>query len=152
MVDDEPSNLIVLGQILKSHRLCNIAMSLGPDALELLAASEFDAVLMDIHMPGQDGVELLRLMRAASGPNRHSPVIALTADTVSRTRDQYVRLGFFDLITKPVTPDGVIGCVLRAALMKPRLRDLKRPSGLPAETEPTGKVVARRGVAPGAPR
>lgn len=74
----------------------------GSAALEQLRTRRFDLVLMDIHMAGMDGLEVVRRLRAFAGPERLTPVIALTANDDARKRETFLDLGFQDLVTKPI--------------------------------------------------
>jgi signal transduction histidine kinase/CheY-like chemotaxis protein len=102
IVDDNPVNLLVLDQILSAfgHRIEKATS--GPAALDLLAQRPFDLVLMDIQMPGMSGIEALQRLQAGDGPNRRSPVIALTADVTSGGRAHYLGLGFTEHSPKPI--------------------------------------------------
>ncbi|MDO9336771.1 MAG: ATP-binding protein [Caulobacter sp.] len=101
-VDDNAVNLMVLEQILAAfgHQVSR-AVS-GPEALERLGVAAFDLVLMDIQMPGMTGIEALTALRGQPGPNQDTPVIAVTADVLTRDRKAYVGLGFNGQVSKPV--------------------------------------------------
>ncbi|WGM37151.1 ATP-binding protein [Caulobacter sp. NIBR1757] len=101
-VDDNAVNLVVLDQILTAfgHRVSKAAS--GPEALDRLSVAAFDLVLMDIQMPGMTGIEALTALRGAPGPNQDTPVIAVTADVLTRDRKAYVALGFDGQVSKPV--------------------------------------------------
>jgi CheY-like chemotaxis protein len=101
-VDDDPMNLRVVHDILQAFGHVAHGAGSGEEALEQLGARAFDLVLMDIHMPGLGGVEVVQRLRASVGPERKVPVIALTADAQTRTREDYLKLGFQDLVTKPI--------------------------------------------------
>jgi signal transduction histidine kinase/CheY-like chemotaxis protein len=101
-VDDNPVNLAVLEHLLTAVGQQVTAAPGGQEALDLLAARPFDLVLMDIHMPRIGGGEVLAQVRAADGPNRATPMIALTADALSGGRERYLELGFSGYATKPV--------------------------------------------------
>ena len=74
-----------------------------------MAARPFDLVLLDIQMPGMTGVEVLQQLRAADGPNRDAPVVALTADVTSGGRQRYLELGFTEHSPKPIQIAGADG-------------------------------------------
>ena len=101
-VDDNAVNLMVLEQILTAfgHQVSKAAS--GPEALDRLSVAAFDLVLMDIQMPGMTGIEALTALRGAPGPNQDTPVIAVTADVLTRDRKAYVSLGFNGQVSKPV--------------------------------------------------
>ena len=101
-VDDNAVNLMVLDQILSAfgHHVSKAAS--GQEALDRLSVAAFDLVLMDIQMPGMTGIEALTALRGAPGPNQDTPVIAVTADVLTRDRKAYVDLGFDGQVSKPV--------------------------------------------------
>jgi CheY-like chemotaxis protein len=101
-VDDDPLNQRVVNDILTAFGFSACQASSGAEALEQLGWRWFDVVLMDIHMPGMTGVEVVRRLRRSVGPEKNVPVIALTADVLSRTPAQYIELGFDDFLSKPI--------------------------------------------------
>jgi signal transduction histidine kinase/ActR/RegA family two-component response regulator len=113
-VDDNPVNLQVLQQLLGSFGHVVARASSGAQSLELMAQQAFDLVLMDIQMPGMTGIEALRQLRGREGPNRHVPVVALTADVTSGGRQRYLELGFTDHASKPIQVQELLEVVIRA--------------------------------------
>jgi signal transduction histidine kinase/CheY-like chemotaxis protein len=124
-VDDNAVNLTVLDQLLSSlgHQVAKAAS--GSEALDLLEAQPFDLVLLDIQMPGLSGDEVLRRHRARPGPNRATPVIALTAD-VEGGRERFLNMGFADLTTKPIQVGELLGAIDRAVTAAPAAQDAAR--------------------------
>jgi two-component system, sensor histidine kinase len=102
IVDDEPVNRMVLARMVEHLGSHCIEAASGAEALELLGQQAVDLVLMDIQMPKMSGVEAVEHLRAASGPNRDVPVVAVTGDT-TRSRREYVQLGFDDYANKPIS-------------------------------------------------
>lgn len=122
-VDDDPMNLRVVRDILEAFGHRAVSAASGAEALEQAARQAFDLVLMDIHMPEMAGDEVLQRLRQGSGPNRTTPVIALTADVVNRRRDDYLALGFDDFVGKPILVSALNAAITRvAAPPRPRLR------------------------------
>jgi CheY-like chemotaxis protein len=101
-VDDDPLNLLVVREILTAFGHLPVGVDSGAEALARLGAEVFDVILMDIHMPQMSGLEVVRRLRASVGPERTTPVIALTADTTSRRADEYEALGFDGYVSKPI--------------------------------------------------
>ena len=118
IVDDNAVNLLVLNQILTAfgHRVTQAAD--GPEALARLDVQRFDVVVMDIQMPGMTGVEALHRLQAGSGPNKLTPVIALTADVTSGGREMYLAQGFSEHRTKPIEIEPLMDAIT-AATAKP---------------------------------
>ncbi|MBG0791717.1 MAG: response regulator [Desulfovibrionaceae bacterium] len=77
----------------------------GREALDLLGRQEFDAVFMDVQMPGMDGVKATEIIRSAppdSAINRRIPIIAMTAHAMVGDRESFLGSGMTDYISKPV--------------------------------------------------
>ncbi len=82
----------------------------GGEAVDAFVAAldmetPFDLVLIDLHMPGMDGVEAARRMRAAEPDDRRTPIIALTADADPEMRDACLAAGMDGFVTKPLDRD-----------------------------------------------
>lgn len=90
----------------------------GPDALELLDRQRPDIVVLDIIMPGMDGLEVLRHIRERSGV----PVILLTAKGTDSDKIQGLELGADDYMAKPFNPDE-LSARARAVLRRSQARD-----------------------------
>jgi len=103
IVDDTPENIDVLGNILKPHYRRSVALN-GEKALEIAASKEPpDAILLDIMMPGIDGYEVCRRLKADEN-TRHIPVIFVTTMREATDEARGFELGAVDYITKPVSP------------------------------------------------
>jgi CheY-like chemotaxis protein len=113
--DDDPMNLRVVREILTAFGHTSRQALSGREALDHLGREAFDVVLMDIHMPAMSGIEVVRKLRASVGPERLVPVIALTADVLSRTKAEYLALGFNDFVSKPILVSRLIQSIARAA-------------------------------------
>jgi CheY-like chemotaxis protein len=79
----------------------------GADALEGIARNRPDLVLLDISLPGMDGVKVLQCIRADPAL-RDLLVIALTAHAMAGDRERYLGLGFDDYVTKPIVDEQVL--------------------------------------------
>jgi len=119
-VDDDPVNLRVVEEILTAFGHRPVKALGGAEALEQLSTQAFDVVLMDIHMPEMSGIEVMKRIREQ---DQDTPVIALTADILSREPAEYLALGFSGFVPKPVMVQGLIAAVARAAgVTQPSLR------------------------------
>ena len=85
----------------------------GRGGVAAAAAAAFDAILMDIQMPGMDGMEAVRLIRAQDGPNRQSPIIALTGNAFEEDRQAAMAAGFDDYLAKPIRPGALNDALAR---------------------------------------
>lgn len=114
-VDDHVLNRRLVDDILAGcgHRAVGAAS--GQEALDLLDCRLFDVVLMDINMPGLDGIEVVRRLRNAVGPSCNTPVIAVTSE-ISRTKADYLALGFNDFVAKPFDISDLLKAIRDCAL------------------------------------
>ncbi len=112
VVEDNADNRLLVGAIL-GERYELAEYETGPDAIDGLRESAADLVLLDISLPGMDGVEVLREIRKDPGLRR-LPVIALTAHAMNGDREKYLALGFDGYVTKPIVDeDALVGAVER---------------------------------------
>ncbi|MDR2124849.1 MAG: response regulator [Desulfovibrio sp.] len=103
IVDDLETNLAVAEGLLAPYGMKTTTCRSGEDALARLEADSYDLVLMDHMMPGMDGVETTRAVRAMPGERfRTMPVVALTANAVSGMREMFLANGFNDFLAKPI--------------------------------------------------
>ena len=105
MVDDSATNLLALESILQGPDRHLVRASSGEDALRYLLNNDVAVILMDVYMPGLDGLETAELIRGRDR-SRSIPIIFLTADsTGGRHLSRGYSLGAVDYIVKPVEPD-----------------------------------------------
>lgn len=112
VVEDGEINRVILWEMLRAHdHDVTMAVS-GEEGLQLLADADFDTVLLDIHLPGLDGVEVVRRLRAHENPAKRPWVVAVTGDAAGETARQYLEAGFDAVVRKPVDP-AALGAALR---------------------------------------
>jgi CheY-like chemotaxis protein len=103
VVDDTRVNLDVIRNLLKKTRIGIDTATSGEEALEYVRENTYDVIFLDHLMPHMDGPETLRRMRELQdNRSADAPVIALTANAVSGAKEEYLRLGFKDYLSKPV--------------------------------------------------
>ncbi len=137
VVDDTPDNLTVMSGLLKDLYKVKVANS-GDRALRIAAsAAPPDLILLDIMMPGMDGYEVLRRLRADS-QTRDIPIIFLTAKSEVEDERFGLELGALDYITKPISPPIVLARVKNHLQLK-QMRDF-----LKSKNEFLEQEVARR--------
>jgi signal transduction histidine kinase/CheY-like chemotaxis protein/HPt (histidine-containing phosphotransfer) domain-containing protein len=107
VIEDNPVNQEVIGQMLRQFGV-RVRVATGAlQGLRALCEAHFDLVLMDIQMPGMDGVEALDWFRRGVGGRfnfltpSHTPVIAVTANALGGDEDRFLALGFDDYLSKP---------------------------------------------------
>ena len=97
---------------------CNTAAALnGEDALQAMKRESFDVVLLDLRMPGPDGMTVLKSIKE-KWPQ--SEVVVITGYPTIETAKEAVRLGAYDYLAKPVDPDKVVNTA-QGAVMHQRL-------------------------------
>jgi len=101
IVDDEESNRDMLSRRLERQGFQAITAADGPEALDAIRARPFDLVLLDIRMPGMNGIQVLQAIREQY-PAAQLPVIMVSAEAQSASIVEALELGANDYITKPV--------------------------------------------------
>ncbi|MCR4908817.1 MAG: EAL domain-containing protein [Lachnospiraceae bacterium] len=103
VVDDTPMNHTVVIELLKQTGLKIDSAKDGRECLEMQRKKKYDIIFLDYRMPGMNGIETLSAMRAdEESLNLDTPVVALTANAVSGARENFIRNGFTDYLTKPI--------------------------------------------------
>ena len=98
----------------------------GHQAVAAVRQTEFDLVLMDIQMPGLDGVEATRQIRAMPAPHGAVPIFAMTAHAMRGVCEEYIAAGMNDYITKPFQPALLLAKLDRLAAGGPRMHEAAR--------------------------
>jgi signal transduction histidine kinase/DNA-binding response OmpR family regulator len=105
MVDDSATNLLALEAILQAPDRNLVSASSGDDALRYLLNNDVAVILLDVFMPGIDGLDTAELIRARD-KSRNIPIIFLTANSMGgRHLSRGYSLGAVDYIVKPIEPD-----------------------------------------------
>jgi len=98
IAEDEESNRILLREFLSGHNISFV--SNGHEAIEECKKNKPDLILMDILMPGMNGIETLQKIRASENLKK-VPIIACTANAMSGYREELLEKGFNDYLSKP---------------------------------------------------
>ena len=123
VVDDEPMNVDLFGAILRDAGYANLVMITDSrQAAPMCANDDPDLVLLDLHMPHQDGYEVLQSLRYLVPAEAFMPILVLTADVSVETRRRALAAGATDFLSKPFD---VVEMTLRIETMI-RLRFLYR--------------------------
>jgi CheY-like chemotaxis protein len=111
VVDDNVVNQEFAAEAVR--RLGHVVTTLesGAEALDMLSKRTFDVILLDIQMPGLDGLEVARRFRGMERGTR-TPIVAVTAHTTREDRDRCVAAGFDAVLTKPAT-QSTLGAIIR---------------------------------------
>jgi len=103
VVDDNQVNGWVAETLLECLGATPTLAQSGEDAIVLCKAQAFDLILMDIHMPGLDGLTTAQRIRETAPLNHQTPMVALTADALHPQQATSAEAGFVDWVCKPVT-------------------------------------------------
>jgi two-component system sensor histidine kinase/response regulator len=85
----------------------------GAQAIEAVRLGFYDAVLMDVQMPGVDGVQATRAIRALAAPKCDVPIIAVTANALVGQRESYLEAGMNDYLSKPISREKLTAVLAR---------------------------------------
>ncbi|MBF0294878.1 MAG: response regulator, partial [Magnetococcales bacterium] len=112
LVEDNAINRMIAMEVLKEVGVEVTCAVDGEEAVHMLEERTFDAVLMDIQMPGMDGYTVTRMIR---GQSRHAalPIIAMTAHAMSGDREKSLAAGMNDHVTKPIDRQQLHAALLR---------------------------------------
>lgn len=111
IVDDNEINLRLVAALMEELGLNYHVAQDGFTALEKCLHHEYPLIMMDIQMPGMDGVETMKKIRALSDFYQHTAIMALTAYALPEEQTQYLQHGFQGLITKPIDEDKLLACM-----------------------------------------
>ncbi len=130
VADDNRTNQRVMAKMLEvGGHDCTI-VSDGEAALNALMGGGFDIVLMDVNMPGMDGLETTRLFRLESLGQPRIPIIAVTADATPEMAERCRTAGMDGCLVKPVSADGLLDSLEAAVVVSdvPQPIKVSRPS------------------------
>ncbi|SFB73845.1 EAL domain-containing protein [Butyrivibrio sp. YAB3001] len=114
VVDDTPMNHVVIRELLKPTKIQIDMAKSGQECLEKQSQKKYDVIFLDYRMPGMDGVETYQAMKEdLDSPNADTPIVVLTANAITGARDNFLKIGFDDYLSKPVESDKLEDCLAR---------------------------------------
>lgn len=114
VAEDNPVNQMITLKMLKKLGYHADAVASGKEALDALNERPYDLILMDCQMPIMDGYEATMAIRASRTlPNPHIPIVAMTANAMEGDREECLKVGMDDYITKPITPKGLNSVLIK---------------------------------------
>jgi two-component system chemotaxis response regulator CheY len=142
IVEGDPLVRMSFARALETFGKVEVAAS-GLDALRHLALKKFDVIVLDLRVPGIDGFAILRTLSSREGPNKKTPVCAVTADLTEEPRLRALREHAMFVAAKPVALDTLKNLV-GAALKKDREPQSRgsSPDGSDKEEPPRGHTRA----------
>ena len=147
VVDDNDMNRAVFKALLNRTKIRVDAAESGMRCLELAREKPYHIIFMDHMMPEMDGIETLEALKKlpADSPNAQTPVIALTANALAGAKDEYLKKGFADFLSKPID-----GEMLERMIVKHLPEELVKPveEAAPAaqEEQPVESGYAEYGI------
>ncbi|MCI0510339.1 multi-sensor hybrid histidine kinase [Chromohalobacter marismortui] len=102
VVDDTASNRLLVKELLQDRGLTPLLAGSGEEALAMAHGEAIALVLMDIQMPGMNGVETMKALRALGDDWQRRPIVALTAHALEEERQQLLHDGMSDCLIKPI--------------------------------------------------
>jgi protein-histidine pros-kinase len=120
LVDDVAMNRDIAGSFLRFAGHQVTAVESGADAVAAASTQDFDVILMDVQMPGMDGLEATRRIRHLSGSRGQVPIVAVTAQAFAEEVQECRKAGMTENLTKPFSPHRLIATVQRAVAARPQ--------------------------------
>jgi PAS domain S-box-containing protein len=115
VVEDNATNRLIATKLLENLGADVETADDGYAGVEAAARGGFDLILMDIQMPGIDGVEAARRIRALGGLAAATPIVALTANVLAHQRASYLDAGMDGVVGKPIAPGALVAEIIAAA-------------------------------------
>jgi signal transduction histidine kinase/CheY-like chemotaxis protein len=135
LAEDNPVNQRLAVRLLERQGHAVAVFPSGPEALAALERDAFDVVLMDVQMPGMDGLEAAAAVRRREqGTGRHVPIVAMTAHAMKGDRERCLEAGMDDYLAKPIRPEELYAVLGRMAGPSGE----PAPAAEPAAPEPGG--------------
>mgnify|MGYP001549351322 FL=1 len=117
-VDDNEMNRKVVKGMLEADEVAMTEAESAELGLSMIDTGDFDVILMDLRMPGMDGLTAIRQVRARSDHKAGLPIIVVTADTGPDVRGQALAAGADDLLHKPVHMQSLFDAIGRVMTRK----------------------------------
>jgi CheY-like chemotaxis protein len=121
VVDDQALNRKVAEALCGMFDYTTECATGGLEALEAARSGRFHLILMDICMPGMDGVAAARAIRAIDGPFGQTPIVALTADVDPEAARRYLAAGMCAVVEKPIRSDQLFLAIQTALKARPSI-------------------------------
>jgi signal transduction histidine kinase len=119
IVDDNATNRLVAATLCEMFGCAGESVASGAEAVAAAATGRFDIILMDVKMPGMDGVEATRRIRSGAGPGSRAPIIAVTANADPADAAFYRLSGMNGVVEKPLKPERLLAAMSAVLQMQP---------------------------------
>jgi CheY-like chemotaxis protein len=118
LVEDNATNQLIASRFLEQLGCDVTVCGDGISGLETARDIGFDAIFMDIDLPGMNGTDVMRAIRRGEGPNQATPLIAFTAFAIRSEREEILKAGANTILAKPVSARDDFANALKDALMQ----------------------------------
>ncbi|GAA6179217.1 hypothetical protein NBRC116594_06550 [Shimia sp. NS0008-38b] len=122
VVEDNRTNQLIARRFLESMHIEVEIVGDGYPALQVCALRRFDLIFMDIQLPKLNGDDTTRALRSCSGPNQHTPIVALSANIFEEQTSTYLDAGMTACLAKPFRKDQMEE-VIRSLIPKTLLKE-----------------------------
>ena len=112
-IEDDPMNRRVVGDMLNVAGATMTEAESGEIGLRLIDENDFDMALIDLRMPGMDGITAIERIRARGDAKAKLPIIVVTADTAIDLRERCLAAGADEVLFKPVAMDALFDAIGR---------------------------------------
>ncbi|MGA0605657.1 PAS domain-containing protein [Phenylobacterium sp. VNQ135] len=113
VVEDNATNRLIATKLLENLGASVETAADGYLGVEAAGRGGFDLILMDVQMPGIDGLEAARRIRGLGGAVAATPIVALTANVLSHQRQSYLDAGMDGVVGKPISPAALLAEIAR---------------------------------------
>ena len=119
VAEDNPINQVLAVKMLEKRGYRSDVVADGRAAIDALDAGEYSAVFMDCQMPVMDGYEATAEIRGKEDPSRRTPIVAITAHSMTGDRDRCLAAGMDDYLSKPIKSDALDAVLERYCVSGP---------------------------------
>ena len=117
-IEDDPMNRRVVRDMLDVAGASMAEAEHAEEGLRKIGAEDFDVVLVDLRMPGMDGIEAIERIRARDDAKAELPIIVVTADTAVDLRERCMTAGADEVLFKPVAMDALFDTIGRVLALR----------------------------------
>jgi len=145
VVDDAAANRYLAATMLRGAGYAVDVASSGPEAMQSVATRTYQAILLDVHMPGMNGFEVARAVRQFEADHNRGPtrIVGLTADATSETGTRLLRKSIDFVLHKPASEEAILAAIAAGSSPRPWGGESAASAGNPCEDSLTGQPLAR---------
>lgn len=139
IADDHAANRMVLERLLQKAGHSVTSVTGAEEVLDVLASDDHDAIVVDLHMPGMSGLDMLRQMRVMEAGSARTPVIVLSADVTPSSIANCRKAGAYAFLAKPVVASRLLD--LLADIAMPGSRPVREVDPIPVAAPPRDGIL-----------